>query len=99
MTDTEINKRIAEYMGLDVREVCPKRYIVRGNNICDNLPDYCNDLNAVWEVEEKLKAKRINGTYTFRVTDIIGSKFDMFSLIHATARQKCEAIIKVVGEK
>ncbi len=59
------------------------------------IPDYLNDLNAVAKVAEKLKPlqvyrykqalKRIRGGYYFKAID-------------ATARQRCEAILRAVGK-
>lgn len=59
------------------------------------IPDYINDLNAVAKVAENLKPlqvyrykqglKRMRGGYYFKAID-------------ATARQRCEAILRAVGK-
>jgi hypothetical protein len=56
-------------------------------------PDYCHSLDAVWEVEEKLKAEGKQIDYVL----IISAPYEaLFQAAHATARQRCEAIIKVL---
>jgi len=58
--------------------------------------NYCHDLNAVWEVEEKLKAEGKQIDYVL----IISAPYEaLFQAAHATARQRCEAIIKVLEGK
>lgn len=95
MNEQEINRRIAEYM---------KLWGVI-------TPDYCHDLNAVWKVEEKLLRYNEANDYFYILQDIVNAEYDyddwgtenistygIYQITHATARQKCEAIIKVVGE-
>jgi hypothetical protein len=57
------------------------------------LPDYPNDLNAVHEAEKKLDVNPWQ-QYINLLPDIIE---DWRSPIHATARQRCEALLKTVG--
>ncbi|MFA5196195.1 MAG: hypothetical protein WC401_10395 [Bacteroidales bacterium] len=109
MTDQEINIKIAEYMGLDCN-LC-QNTDAQGMGGCFNdvkdcpafiPPDYCHDLNKVWEVEEKLIKDFLDSAYAIaldcNVTALGRGRW--VKLIHATARQRCEAIIKVLeGEK
>ncbi len=85
MTDQEINLKIAKYMGLDVR--------IYDNKLFSCVPDYCNSLDAVWGVEEKLKAEGKQIDYVL----LISAPYEaLFQTAHATAKEKCNAIIKVL---
>ena len=91
MTDQEINIKIAEYMGYTVS--LHGEYMMDKGSFRQRLHDYCHDLNAVWEVEEKLKAEGKQIDYVL----IISAPYEaLFQAAHATARQRCEAIIKVL---
>ena len=105
MIELEINRRIAEYMGLScdncgMNNECPAHTYatidVEKMN-CHMPLDYCHSLDAVWKVEEKLKAEGKQIDYVL----IISAPYEaLFQAAHATARQRCEAIIKVLeGEK
>ena len=61
----------------------------------DCLPDYLNDLNAMHEAE-KVLTDRQTRTYTanlWRMTHYA----KIFSSIHATAPQRCEAFLRTLG--
>jgi hypothetical protein len=117
MTEQEINKKIAEYMGFDVRLFTGNHmgkeilaYLVyenlAGHDIPrGHVPDYCHDLNAVWQVEEKLIQEDLIDDYTLDLYHANIKKYPLTTrsftgksshVIHATARQKCEAIVKVL---
>jgi len=117
MNEQEINRRIAEYMGLNVQYQEGVGHYIEGNNLNGNtaihdIPDYCHDLNAVWKVEEKLLRYNEANDYFYILQDIVNAEYDyddwgtenistygIYQITHATARQKCEAIIKVLEGK
>ena len=113
MNEQEINRRIAEYMGLKVRRIEYDNkiaYVLYDSEFaCAPLPDYCHDLNAVWKVEEKLLRYNEANDYFYILQDIVNAEYDyddwgtenistygIYQITHATARQRCEAIIKVL---
>lgn len=61
------------------------------------IPDYLNDLNAVRRLEGKLNNDQWREYY--KELDLIcyPSKFQ-FACIHASAEQKCEALLKVLNK-
>lgn len=67
------------------------------------IPNYAADLNACHEFE-KLTAKQCReGDYWFYLREVLGfpyaesdwDKFYFFQAVHATARQRCEAFLRV----
>ena len=72
---------------------------------CHNEPpDYLNDLNAIHEVEKKLTATN-QWSYAETLAIICGQDLQSycraendFILCHATAGQRAEALIRVLGE-
>jgi hypothetical protein len=58
-------------------------------------PDYCNDLNAMNEAE-----KRLISEYWMRycecLTSLLGKS--IYASVHATARDRAEAFLKVFGK-
>jgi hypothetical protein len=103
MTDTEIRIAMAELEGWshlravpslgDVRGVPTTGY--RGSYIGESgdawTPDYPNDLNAVHRVEELLNSNQWEQWHR-----IVSQWTDNPS--HATARQRCEAILRTAGK-
>lgn len=69
-----------------------------------SFPDYLNDLNAVAGVETELESAGLTEKYTECLVDLISTKdndgeiisIDYWTLLHASARQRCEAIVKVI---
>lgn len=69
------------------------------------IPDYPNDLNAVHEVEKGLTDEQ-RRRYSWHLCDTIGPRgydewsglYD-FALAHATARQRCVALLRVWGAR
>ena len=109
MTEQEINRKIAEYMGLDVRHVVGNYYKVYEKTLYKkgsyyDIPDYCHSLDAVWVVEEKLNSDKLWHKYSYALWNIlpisphvkIDTGYETFVIRHATALQCCEAIIKVL---
>ncbi len=113
MTEAEINIKIAEWMGLECYKTCINYYVIGGECCEDNCKanskykplDYCDSLDLVWEVEEKLKADGIFTRYineiNYMIMHYIMPYDDSFSTYnayvqHLTAKQCCEAIIKIL---
>jgi hypothetical protein len=71
------------------------------------FPDYPNDLNAVHEMEKRLEEESFTNIncYVGRLADVCrpegsdpDSIDDLLRCIHATARQRCEALLKTIGK-
>ena len=100
MTDQEINKTIAEVCGW--KEVEPwlngDRCFEFKQSVCgyriEDLPDYCNSLDAIHEVEKTLTSIEQEEYWDF-LWNLTGSEFE---LCHANARQRAEAFLKTVGK-
>jgi hypothetical protein len=94
MTNEQINIAIAEVCG----------WGVFANTRPTDLPDYCNDLNAMHEGERSLNSQHVQD-YTLNllsVTNNDGTRFHgtlgCFAHVHATARQRAEAFLKTIGK-
>jgi len=71
------------------------------------LPDFPNDLNAMHEAEQKLSCQQ-QQNYTGQLADICGVYIDhdiggwgdfcAFDVIHATASQRAEALLRTTGK-
>ena len=103
MTDDQIRIAIAEWCGWkfivshDVMgKAVPDRWIKDEMEYFEDhpFPDYPNDLNAVHEAEKKLDVNPWQ-QYINLLPDIIE---DWRSPIHATAHQRCEALLKTIGK-
>lgn len=63
------------------------------------LPEYVHDLNAVYEAEEHLQSPY--SVYVATLEHVCGSAGDnalAWPYIHATAAQRCEALLKTIGK-
>lgn len=99
MNKSKINKAIAEYCGwLDVR-ICTlhsppltlgEKPIKGGYLVDQRVPNYCRDLNAMHEAENKLSNTWVYKVELERLTN--GNEW------HATAQQKTEAFLKTIGK-
>ena len=61
----------------------------------DAIPDYLNDLNAMHEAEKVLTGYQQTVTYSDNLMKIVG--YHTFDSAHATAPQRCEAFLRVMG--
>jgi hypothetical protein len=61
----------------------------------NELPDYCNDLNACYEFEELLKGVERNRYYDALLEQRTESNPSdvAFGIAHATAEQRCRAFV------
>lgn len=107
LTDQEIRIAIAKWDGW---YRCDKTNPCNGwhndsvgkhpNQYAKDPPDYLNDLNAVHEAEKKLDPWQWTGTngYIDHLQTVTNSKalINAQHCIHATARQRCLALLKVI---
>lgn len=94
MSDQEINIAIAEACGWKFDD--SMEMWLSPNDIHFfpwQLPNYCNDLNAMHEAEEHLRGHQFQ-RYAEMLDDIIGS----LGGIRATARQRAEAFLRTLGK-
>ena len=105
MKDTEINIAIAEACGWKPDGYGHWKCPTRNFHACEcDLPDYCHDLNAMHGVEKCVDADLAHGwRYWTTLAEILCADEQTETwqhyrvLIHATARQRAEAFIKVMG--
>jgi hypothetical protein len=90
MTTTEIRIAMAELEGWKRRNNWAP-FMDKGDARGELVPDYCNDLNAVHRVEELLNSNQWEQWHL-----IVSQWTDNPS--HATARQRCEAILRTAGK-
>lgn len=101
MNDEEINTAIAEVCGW--KEVEPwlngNRCFELNQSVCgyriEDLPDYCNCLNAMHKAEKIFKGGMRN---TYDANLIIISERDYCFVWEMSARQRAEAFLKTVGK-
>lgn len=112
MTNQEINKAIAEACGERYHK--PTEEEVASGSYYQYEPDYCTDLNAMFEVEKTLMDKIVDckpldyayGECLFEMLggtygpdgDDIGVADPHFALVHTTAAQRAEAFLRVLGK-
>jgi hypothetical protein len=100
MTDEQINVAIAKASGWKNLHSHPLNPTVwTGDEPLDDgrylpytqIPDYCNDLNAMHEAEKTLNVERwqLYAAFLFKATS---------RPQHATARQRAEAFLRMLGK-
>ena len=106
MTDIEINTAISAACGWKPCEQCLRhgykdQWRTPSGDGCEHvseLPNYCHNLNMMWEAEAVLgSAGRI--IYQDKLIDT-GTKDNNccnWDIIHATARQRAEAFLRTIG--
>lgn len=62
------------------------------------VPDYSNDLGAMWGVEQYLKSLGLTETYLEALKGLVGasglaSAEDLFRMVNASPAQRCEAAL------
>lgn len=109
MTDEQINAEIAEACGWeDITEsVAPAEFQRRATGMLrdkhgnrtptQQIPNYCNDLNAMHEAE-KIIVDGIAATYAVRLSETTEAEWsDDKRFFCATARQRAEAFLRTLG--
>jgi hypothetical protein len=115
MTNEQINIAIAEVLGRDFDPAEARNWGSRGRWVKhDNveggqlvfkhsIPDYCNDLNAMHEAEDKLEGMN-KVEFAIQLCRVVGKDWPSgigggsFAHIHATALQKVEAFLRTIGK-
>ena len=110
MTNEQINIAIAEACGWEPRKDTDGNIIAWQSPGAyrafspDDLPDYCNDLNAMHEAEETLDLQKA-GVFAeqlrvtvYRTTRLPHVDSGSFAHVHATASQRAEAFLKTIGK-
>jgi hypothetical protein len=92
VTDEQINRAIAEACGWNNKPVV--RTNGKGSVWVTEWPDYCNDLNAMHEAEKVLTDDQREVFYPRN----LGAWQSPFNVIYATARQRAEAFLRVMGK-
>jgi hypothetical protein len=101
MRDEQINIAIAEACGWteedNESEICWTRDELTYCLHEDELPNYCNDLNAMHEAEKMLTEKGVNmwWEYVGFINRCNPTPFGHETAVHATARQRAEAFMRV----
>jgi hypothetical protein len=107
MTEQEIDIAIAEACGWKWKDnksiISPKgskwaRYssLAGVDQLPFVLPDYCHDLNAMADAEETLsREQRLQ--FAQNISEMFHGPEWRFAEIHATARQRAEAFLRVKG--
>lgn len=103
MTDQEIQQAIAGIIGWSHFESGPYDGRLFGIAPGDDhphskhlVPDYPNDLNACHDMEDHLSGEWQAGEYIKRLSYL--SMDTYLGTCHATARQRCEAFLRVLGK-
>ena len=98
MTDQEINKAIAEYVGYKPLSICTD---MTGKPFdgWDEPPNYCGDLNKMHEAEKTLTAEQAR-SYDKELQKIGYRKrlAGAFWLWHFSAAWKAEAFLRTIGK-
>ena len=106
MTPTEQRVALAEWMGWSCIETAEGSFVygyppegtIVGNTI--ELPDFLNDLNAVHVAEKKLNPAE-GARFYWMLAQVVNplqmaDKIE-FDLVHATAPQRCEALLRCLN--
>lgn len=77
----------------------PKGGVFVGSASYDELPEYTSDLNACRKMEETLDT-RDQMMYVARISEILSPAVcpQSFRMLHATARQRCEAFVMTIKQ-
>ena len=78
MTDTEINEAVAKKLGYWKNEMIPGRVTyTKGPNTVAPTPDFCNSMEAAWELVEKMEwfcIEKDHNTGAWSVWDMAGTE-------------------------
>ena len=105
MTDEAINIAVAKACGwivmADGRCFNKTSMLDDDSCMCDSLPNYTGNLNAMHEAEKVLGEKRIR-SYAFTLAQILNTSptvdlDDQFLNIHATAATRAEAFLRTLN--
>jgi hypothetical protein len=103
MTDEQINIAIAEacgYKNVAIRMTEGTIRVITGfkhHTFDEEIPDYCNDLNAMHEAE-KILSDESHADYACELVKTIRQNGEWFESVSATARQRAEAFLKNINK-
>jgi hypothetical protein len=108
MTNEQINVAIAEACGWTEIEQYTQAidgwYGYEPNGDHSQIPNYCNDLNAMHEAEETLDLQKA-GVFAeqlrvtvYRTTRLPHVDSGSFAHVHAIASQRAEAFLRTIGK-
>jgi hypothetical protein len=119
MDTKKINIILAEFCGWDCDPMVAREWESRGqwarHSTVDGgtivsknrIPDYCNDLNAIHEVEAKLTSNQ-RFEYFYNLNDAVGlvnsnspawiKEFSVIDIATASAQQRAEALVKTLDK-
>lgn len=103
MTEEQINVAIAEHCGFtDImwptgfhQKMSDEKSKQAGGRWRFQIPDYCDDLNAMHEAEKTFSAEQ-QSDYLAYCTDMTGGWYEL--LLMLPARQRAEAFLKTIGK-
>jgi hypothetical protein len=102
MTKEQINIAIAEACGyknvtIGVTEGTIRVVVgYKHHTFDEEIPDYCNDLNAMHEAE-KILSDDSHADYACELVKTICRNGEWFESVSATAAQRAEAFLKTIG--
>lgn len=107
MTNDEIRIAVAEELGWELAPIAQNKLqkTWQRNGVTQELPDFPNDLNACHEMEKTLEDPEIHRE-RYRLELNLACGFGRSwkdsecnpEIAHATARQRCEAFLRVKGK-
>jgi hypothetical protein len=98
MTDGEINKKLASFMGYGGEIISEdKQPILVLDGVKWRHWNPLNNISDTFEVEEKIAHDGLTDEYSNVLIKMVGA--DFFYIIHATPRQRSLAAIKVIDDK
>lgn len=105
MTNEEINKRIAKFMGLEIEN--DEHYWERFSygKTLRKIPNYPENISDAWIVEEKIIELKMEAEYVTALFDIFVNEYPegvdgiaFMKVIHATPKQRCLAALATMEE-
>jgi hypothetical protein len=105
MSDEQINIAIAKACGWLLVKACDGSLIGKLKNEqgpMDEIPDYCNDLNAMHEAENHLPSDK-KEDYWYQLYEncrrsVFSRVEDNYKMLHATAAQRAEAFLRTINK-
>ncbi len=95
MTDDQINAAIAKSCGWKGNLICRD---LNGDLWPSDLPNYCNDLNAMHEAEKTLTGLNRHAFCDMLLDTVADSPDHLWEVLTATARQRAEAFLRTLGK-
>jgi len=101
MTNEQMNIAVAETCGwTDIKHGVGFRPVAKefSDESKSFVPDYCNDLNAMWEAEAHLTPDQ-QVEFAYQLSEIVAPiTGESWMLIHASAFSRAKAFLRTVGK-